>query len=175
MKVSKELINHIEAQNAETLAWIAEDPSNRGAGLYPTDVRYWEDRGIFTMAQLEREDLITYIYDGHKDAYGFRNRGYDFDSMSLEELKAEADSISKAVAEEMERMEAMEQESINAFEALVTKYISMAGSRERAIHWILESENLLGDFVDVGYAQYSLGLPYSYKTEEILNVLKEAA
>jgi hypothetical protein len=174
MKVQKELINHIEAENAKTKAWIAEDPSNRGAGLYPTDVRYWEDRGIFTMAQLEREDLITYIYDGHKDAYGFRNRGYDFDSMTLDELKAEADSISKAVAEEMERMDSMDQSNIAKFEALVTKYIPMSGSRDRAIHWILESENLLNEG-DVGYVQYTLGLPYSYKTEEILNVLKKAS
>ena len=174
MKVSKELINHIEAENAKTKAWIAEDPSNRGAGLYPTDVRYWEDRGIFTIAQLEREDLISYIHDGHKDAYGFRNRGYDFDSMTLAELKAEADRISEAVAEEMERMDSMDQSNIAKFEALVTKYIPMAGSRDRAIHWILESENLLNEG-DVGYVQYTLGLPYSYKTEEILNVLKKAS
>ncbi len=174
MKVSKELINHIEAENAKTKAWIAEDPSNRGAGLYPTDVRYWEDRGIFTIAQLEREDLISYIHDGHKDAYGFRNRGYDFDSMTLAELKAEADRISEAVAEENKRIDAMDKANIDEFEALVTKYIPMAGSRKSAIRWILESEGLT-DELDVGYIQYVLGLPYTYKTEEFTDLIKKVS
>ena len=174
MKVSKELINHIEAENAKTKAWIAEDPSNRGAGLYPTDVRYWEDRGIFTIAQLEREDLISYIHDGHKDAYGFRNRGYDFDSMTLAELKAEADRISEAVAEENKRIDAMNKANIDEFESLVTKYIPMAGSRKSAIRWILESEGLT-DELDVGYIQYALGLPYNYKTEEFTDLIKKVS
>ena len=174
MKVSKELLNHIKAANLKTRAWVAEDPKNRWAGLYPEDVRHWEDRGIFTLAQLERDELITHIYEGHKDAYGTKGRHYDFDAMSLEQLKAEADSISKAISEEMERMESFERDNISKFEALVEKYTSMAGSRKRAIHWMLETEDLLNE-PDVGYVQYKFGLPYTYCTEEFVSVLKEAA
>jgi hypothetical protein len=94
--------------------------------------------------------------------------------MTLEELKAEADSISKAVAEEMERMDSMNKANINEFEALVTKYIPMAGSRKSAIRWILESEGLT-DELDVGYIQYVLGLPYNYKTEEFTDLIKKVS
>ena len=173
MKVSKELLNHIEAANLKTKAWVAEDPNNRWAGLYPTDVRHWEDRGIFTMAQLEREELITHIYEGHKDAYGTKGRHYDFDAMSLEQLKAEADSISSAIASEMERMEAQERASIAKFENQIADLKKMGASREDAIRWMLDAEGLKDEY-DVGYVQYTFGLPYSYKNEEFTAALKVA-
>ena len=171
MKVSKELLDHIKAENAKTKAWIAEAPG-RGAGLYPEDEAYWVERGIFTVAELERENLITFIYDGHKDAYGFRNRGYDFDSMSMDELEAEADRISDAIEAENKRMEEMEKANIAKFEALLKQYTPMAGSENNAIKWLLEGENLLNEY-DVGYVQYTFGLPYSYKTEQFESVLRE--
>ena len=171
MKVSKELLDYVKAENVKTKAWIAEAPG-RGAGLYVEDEAHWEERGIFTLADLERDSLITYIYDGHKDAYGFRNRGYDFDAMSLEDLKAEADRISDAVQAENKRMEEMENANIAKFEALLKQYTPMAGSENAAIKWLLEGENLLNEY-DVGFVQYTFGLPYSYKTEQFESVLRE--
>ena len=38
----------------------------------------------------EREQLLTYISDVHKDAYGFRPRG-SYDNYSVVELRAELD------------------------------------------------------------------------------------
>ena len=132
MKVSKELLDHVKAENVKTKAWIAEAPG-RGAGLYIEDEAHWEERGIFTIADLERENIINFIYDGHKDAYGFRNRGYDFDSMSMDELKAEADRISDAIQAENERMDEYYAENTAQFEKRIAEYESMAGSRENAI------------------------------------------
>jgi len=174
MKVSKELLNHIAAENAKTRAWIAEDPKNRWAGLYPETVKHWEDRGIFTLAQLERDELITHIYEGHKDAYGTKGRHYDFDAMSLEQLKAEADSISVAISAEMERMEAQERANISNFEKQIADLAEMGASRKDAIRWMLEAEGLKDEY-DVGYVQYTFGLPYNYITEEFTSALKEAA
>jgi len=172
MKVSNELLAYIEERNLETKAWVAE-AEGRWAGYYPTDARHWEDRGIFTLAQLERDELITHIYEGHKDAYGVKGRHYDFEAMSLEQLKAEADSISNAISIENERMDAQRRDSIKSFEAMVEQYAPMAGSRKRAIRWMLESENLLNEG-DVGYVQYCIGLPYDYCKDELTSILEAA-
>ena len=71
-----ELIKEIKSRNIKTKAWIAEDPKNRWAGLYPEDEAHWVERGITTLADLERDELATYIYEGHKDAFGTKGRHY---------------------------------------------------------------------------------------------------
>ena len=98
----QELIKEINSRNEKTKAWVAEDPKNRWAGLYVEDEAHWVERGITSLADLERDELATYIYEGHKDAFGTKGRHYDFDSMTLQELKDEADYISKAANEAFE-------------------------------------------------------------------------
>ena len=159
-----ELMAHIKAENAKTRAWIAEDPKNRWAGLYPEDEATWVERGITNMVDFERDELATYIYDAHKTAFGCKGRHYDFDSMSLEELKAEADYISKACDEQMALEARMEAEAVERFEASVAEYQKMAGSREDAIRWVLQAEGLENEY-DPSYVCYSLGLPYSMEKE----------
>jgi len=85
--MSQSLIQHIEALNANTKAWVAEDPANRGASLYPTDAAYWQSQGIETVEQFTRQGLIDDIWDGYKDAYGIRPRHIDFTSKSTAELQ----------------------------------------------------------------------------------------
>ena len=160
----QELMAHIKAENVKTKAWVAEDPKNRWAGLYPEDEATWVERGITNMVDFERDELATYIYDAHKTAFGCKGRHYDFDSMSLEELKAEADYISKACDEQMALEAKMEKEAVERFEASVAEYQKMAGSREDAIRWVLQAEGL-EDERDPGYICYSLGLPYSMEKE----------
>lgn len=159
----KELLAFVKAENVKTRAWIKAAPG-RAAGLYPEDEAYWIERGISTIAELERDQLINFIYDGHKDAYGFRNRGYDFDSMSMAELEAEADRISDAIEAENKRMDEMYARNTADFEKQVAKYLEMAGSRENAIKWILQAEGLEKEY-DAGYICYSLGLPYKMEGE----------
>lgn len=52
-----------------------------------------------TIVRSEREVLLSYISDAHKDAYGFRpsNRYAEYAAMSLDELHAEADRLGAAV------------------------------------------------------------------------------
>jgi len=160
----QELMAHIKAENIKTKAWVAEDPKNRWAGLYPEDEAHWVERGITTLEALERDELECYIYDAHKTAFGVKGRHYNFKAMSLEELKAEADYISKACDEQMELEARMEKEATERFEASVAEYQQMAGSRKDAIRWLLQAEGL-EDERDPGYICYSLGLPYSMEKE----------
>ena len=45
----------------------------------------------------ERFDLECFIYDMHKAAYGVKGRHYDFKSMSMDDLRKEANRIGAAV------------------------------------------------------------------------------
>ena len=160
----QELMAHIKAENIKTKAWVAEDPKNRWAGLYPEDEAHWVERGITTLEALERDELECYIYDAHKTAFGVKGRHYDFKAMSLQELKDEADYISKACDEQLALEAKMEKEATERFEASVAEYQNMAGSRKDAIRWLLQAEGL-EDERDPGYICYSLGLPYSMEKE----------
>ena len=160
----QELMAHIKAENIKTKAWVAEDPKNRWAGLYPEDEAHWVERGITTLEALERDELECYIYDAHKTAFGVKGRHYKFSEMSLQELKDEADYISKACDEQLALEAKMEKEATERFEASVAEYQKMAGSRKDAIRWVLQAEGL-EDERDPGYICYSLGLPYSMEKE----------
>ena len=160
----QELMAHIKAENIKTKAWVAEDPKNRWAGLYPEDEAHWVERGITTLEALERDELECYIYDAHKTAFGVKGRHYRFSEMSLQELKDEADYISRACDEQLELEAKMEKEATERFEASVAEYQKMAGSRKDAIRWVLQAEGL-EDERDPGYICYSLGLPYSMEKE----------
>ena len=160
----QELMAHIKAENVKTKAWVAEDPKNRWAGLYPEDEAHWVERGITTLEALERDELECYIYDAHKTAFGVKGRHYNFKAMSLQELKDEADYISRACDEQLALEAKMEKEATERFEASVAEYQKMAGSRKDAIRWLLQAEGL-EDERDPGYICYSLGLPYSMEKE----------
>ena len=160
----QELLKEIKARNVKTKAWVAEDPKNRWAGLYPEDEAHWVERGITTLEALERDELECYIYDAHKTAFGVKGRHYNFKAMSLQELKDEADYISKACDEQLALEAKMEKEATERFEASVAEYQKMAGSRKDAIRWVLQAEGL-EDERDPGYICYSLGLPYSMEKE----------
>ena len=160
----QELMAHIKAENIKTKAWVAEDPKNRWAGLYPEDEAHWQERGITTLEALERDELECYIYDAYKTAFGVKGRHYDFKAMSLQELKDEADYISRACDEQLALEAKMEKEATERFEASVAEYQKMAGSRKDAIRWLLQAEGL-EDERDPGYICYSLGLPYSMEKE----------
>ena len=137
----QELIKEIKARNEKTKAWVAEDPDNRWAGLYPEDEAHWVERGITTLADLERDELATYIYEEHKTAFGCKGRHYDFDSMTLEELKETADYISEAASEQMRLEAEQEARDLDAFKALVQKTIADgAGDETTALRWLTQGE-----------------------------------
>ena len=97
------LAEHLAALNAKTLAWIAEDPDNRWAGLIVEDLAHWAEMGIHTVEQYERYDLETLVWDMYKDVTGIRPRHLDLKSMSLEELRAEADYLGRCIEADIAR------------------------------------------------------------------------
>lgn len=136
-----ELIKEIKSRNIKTKAWVAEDPENRWAGLYPEDEAHWVERGITTLDALERSELEEYIYDAHKTAFGVKGRHYDFAAMSLQELKDEADYISKACDEAMKLEKEMADKAIEDFNKVVQDTIELgAGDEETALRWLTQDE-----------------------------------
>jgi hypothetical protein len=159
----KDLLTEIKSRNIKAKAWMEANPGS-WSGMYPEDEAYWIERGITNLVELERDELATYIYEGHKDAYGTKGRHYNFEAMTTQELKNEADRISVAVNEQMELEAKWETEAVSKFETSIKKYMDMGQTRKDAIRWILQAEELDNE-KDASYICYSLGLPYSMETE----------
>ena len=135
------LLELLESKNAKSAAWVAEDPENRWAGMITTDLDHWAEYGVYTGEDYERYELETYIYEGHKDAFGVKGRHYDFSSMSMDDLREEADYISNAATAAYEAEKKQEEEDLATFKALVQSTIDMgAGDEETALRWLASSE-----------------------------------
>ena len=159
-KVNKmSLLQHIKNINAESKKWMDENPGS-WAGMLTEDIKYWNDQGIFTVEDYERDSLITSVYEIHKDAYGVKGRHYDFDSMLNKELEEELDRLIKVSKEVEEEEKKWEEAAYQTFLKQIAENIKLgAGDKENAIKWILEAEGLDKE-QDAGYICYSLGLGY---------------
>lgn len=87
-----ELVAHIEAENAATLAWIAEDPANRGAGITTTDPDHWAEYGVLCVDDYKRYMALAEYSDIFKSVYGFRPR-HDMSAMTHVDIYAEIDQM----------------------------------------------------------------------------------
>jgi len=113
MEMQMTLAEYIADRNAATLAWIAEDPDNRWAGLIVDDLAFWAEQGILTVKDFERHNLICTIWDLYRDVTGCRPRHMDFESMSNEELERECDLLGKMLEDEIKREEEWEAEEMS--------------------------------------------------------------
>ena len=155
----KTLLQHIKDINTQSKKWMDENPGS-WAGMVPEDIKFWNNQGIFTVEEYERSNLITSVYEMHKDAYGVKGRHYDFDNMSNKELEEELDRLCAVAKAEREAEEQYEKETYENFEGRVAETLKMgAGNRETAIKWILQAEGLENE-KDAGYICYNLGLSY---------------
>lgn len=107
------LAEHLAALNAKTLAWIAEDPTNRWAGLYTEDLAHWHEMDIFTVAQFKRYENETLFWEMYKDVTGCRPRHVNLKDMSDEELEREIDLLGRMMENEIKREEEWEAEMIS--------------------------------------------------------------
>ena len=118
-----------------------------------TEFTSWED-----MTELEQAQA-TY-WDMHKDAYGFRPRGVDTSSWTLEQFLEEFVILGQAIDREETARKAAESKAVELFERRVAELISTgAKDSEMAMRWIHEAEETRGDD---DYLAWSLGLPYQY-------------
>ena len=164
-----ELITEIKKRNAKTEAWVAEDPKNRWAGMYPTDEAHWVERGITTLEELERSELEEYIYDAHKTAFGVKGRHYNFKAMSLQELKDEADYISKACDEQMK----LEAEAIERFKKAIADTIAVGAEDETAaLRWMTDAEDF-GHIQDIESWVWDKGMLFTDYGKELVGKLTD--
>ena len=155
------LLEHIKNINAKSKKWMDENPGS-WAGMVTEDIKYWNDQGIFTVEDYERDSLITSVYEMHKDAYGVKGRHYNFDEMSNKDLEKELDHLCEVAKREREIEERYEEAAYQTFLKTVNTTIQHgAKDKEEAIKWILEAEELIQYYDnDPGYICYNLGLSY---------------
>jgi hypothetical protein len=129
------------------------------------------------LEDIRREDLEIYIYEGHRDAFGVKGRHYDFESMSMDDLRKEAEYIADAIDEANKSRRAEEAKSLREFRAQIRTIREMCNvDRDNAIRILLDAEGFLGEY-DPSYICYSMGLPYSMAKyiEPRLTLLNKAA
>jgi hypothetical protein len=118
-----------------------------------TEFKSWDELSDLEQAQAN-------YWDMHKDAYGFRPRGIDTSTWTLEQFEDEFVILGQAIdREEIARKEA-ETKATELFERRVAELIS-TGARDyvMAMRWIHEAEDTNGDN---DYLAWTLGLPYQY-------------
>ena len=112
----------------------------------------WEDLS-------ERDQLLTYISDVHKDAYGFRPRGL-YNDMSVQELKVELDRLYEAASEEADRIHNIETRAWKALKSHYANLVNMGAKDFRqALAWDMEAEDC--ESWDFGFYCYHKNIPYS--------------
>ena len=152
------LLNHIKSINESSKKWMKDNPGS-WAGLVPEDIKFWNDQGIFTVEDYERDSLITSVYEMHKDAYGVKGRHYNFKEMSNEDLEKELEHLSKVTQSNIDEEKRWEKKAYEDFMKTVENTIRHgAKDKEEAIRWILEAEDLINEKPD--YICYKLGLSY---------------
>jgi hypothetical protein len=108
----------------------------------------------------ELEQAQTTFWDMYKDAYGFRPRGIDTSSWTLEQFEDEFVILGQAIEREEIARKASEAKATELFERRVAELISTgAKDSEMAMRWIHEAEETNGDN---DFLAWSLGLPYQY-------------
>ena len=88
----------------------------------------------------EKEQLLQYISDTYKSAYGHRPRGF-YDDWSVEDLKVELDRLVDYANKVYEEEQVAAEKDADAFdEQILAVQASGAANREQAIKWLVEAE-----------------------------------
>lgn len=105
-----------------------------------------------------RESMIQIYSDFHKEAYGFRPRGIDYDSMSLEDLEADFARFAEVCKENAETEAIAEAKAIEAFKESVKKTIALgAGNEATAFRWLAEA-GVADSGWDIDFYLWKLGI-----------------
>ena len=156
---------HIKADNEAFVARCKAEGATAW-GVTVDDPAHWAEMGVFNIDQYERQSLISYISDAHKDAHGFRPRHFDYESMSMDELKALADRISDEVAESIKLEEEREASAYQAWKTHLRGLMDMGASNiKQALVWDMQAEN--ADEYDLGYYCFLKGI--SYRKEKMVS------
>jgi hypothetical protein len=113
----------------------------------------WSDLSVL-------EQLQCNYWDAYKDAYGFRPRGIDTSTWTVEDFEAELVSLGEVANRAHALRLASEAEAAVALEERILVLIGMgADDRDHAIAWIADAEGANGD---MEYLCFLLGVRYGY-------------
>jgi hypothetical protein len=163
-----ELRELLEAKKAEAVRML-ESGEAQIIGYPVTDLDHWAEYGVKSVADYDRYSLVSYIWDAYKEAHGFRPRHMDLNEMTMEELEAVADRVSKEVEIAIDEERIAEERATAKFEATIEKYINEFGATDRktALRWMIDAEDL-NDYVNFDkehaddYVNFRFGLNYAY-------------
>ena len=106
-----------------------------------------------------REEYISQYSDMHKDAYGFRPR-FDYLDWSLADFETEFEHLGRVIDQRIAEDNAAYDAAAIRFESRIESTIALgAGTRENAIRWMMDADNVNGD---IQYFCYLNGLRYGY-------------
>ena len=92
------LTETLEARNATTAAWVAEDPTNRWSMLLDTDLVRWASCGVTTSEELEHYLLVSNLFEMKREVYGYKPSWASLSALTTEELESEL-TLLESVAE----------------------------------------------------------------------------
>ena len=109
-KDQQELLEFINAHNAEQEAWVAEDPDNRYSSGICDNMEWWAEDGIFTVEQFKLDSAKNLYYELKRELWGYKS--YPTDA-TLEWLEPEIERMQKQLAEKVQE-ERAEEERVEA-------------------------------------------------------------
>jgi len=108
------LLQHIESLNAHADVMMAQEPG-LWMSKWTDDISYWNEMGVFTVEDFERNSLINNISDASKELYGCRMR-LAWDEMDIEDLEQTYENICYQL-----RLQFEQEKEAEAYEAELKK------------------------------------------------------
>jgi len=108
------LLQHIESLNAHADVMMAQEPG-LWMSKWTDDTSYWNEMGVFTVEDFERNSLINNISDASKELYGCRMR-LAWDEMDIEDLEQTYENICYQL-----RLQFEQEKEAEAYEAEMKK------------------------------------------------------
>ena len=122
----------------------------------------------------EKEQLLQYISDEYKRAYGMRPRGDFYNNRTVEQLRVDLDELNKYANEQYELEKAREVERLEEFEERLFWIQEELGAENRmqALRWVVQDDEHAQ--YDPEYFMYLNGFSI-YTNEDAKNLLKDIA
>lgn len=122
----------------------------------------------------EKEQLLQYISDEYKRAYGVRPRGDFYNNRTVEQLRVDLDELNAYANEQYDLEKAREVERLEEFEERLFWIQEELGAKDRleALRWIVQDDEDAQH--DPEYFMYLQGFSI-YTNEDARNLLQDIA
>ena len=128
-----------------------------------------------TLTAEERKYMLNLYSDFHKDAYGFRPRGFDWTTLSDEQLNADWNRFGAALEQRNIEEATQEESDLKEWKDLVQHTIDLgANDRKTAIKWLFDGEGLDSDNPqDLEHFVWRKGILFTDEGKEVVKELGE--